>query len=209
MLEARKIFNERKEEIDGFFDHLSSFEKQNSNQKLEQTLKASCFLLLYNLVESILTQAITAIYDDLEEKNIQYSSIKEMLQKRVVKNLIKRGKLQILLHDTFMSKVNVLVSGFDEKALFSGNVDAQKVREIAKEYGFSSDINHKEAKGGSDLLIIKTNRNDLAHGTKSFSEIGCNYPIEQLTEMKDASIAYLDCILENIERYIQKQEYLI
>lgn len=36
MLEARKIFNERKEEIDGFFDHLSSFEKQNSNQKLEQ-----------------------------------------------------------------------------------------------------------------------------------------------------------------------------
>lgn len=51
MFEARKIFNERKEEIDGFFDHLSSFEKQNSNQKLEQTLKASCFLLLQELRE--------------------------------------------------------------------------------------------------------------------------------------------------------------
>ena len=132
-----------------------------------------------------------------------------MLQKRVVKNLIKRGKLQILLHDTFMSNVNVLVSGFDEKALFSGNVDAQKVREIAKEYGFSSDINHKEAKGGKDLLTIKTNRNDLAHGTKSFSEIGRNYTVTELQEMKEAAFAYLDSILKNIESYIQKQEYLI
>ena len=211
MLEARKIFNERKAEIEGFFDHLSSFEKQNSNRELEQTLKASCFLLLYNLVESTLTQAIIAIQDDLKEKNIQYSSIKETLQKCVVKNLIKQGKLEILLHDAFMSKVNVLVSGFDEdeKTLFSGNVDAKTVRKIAKVYGFSNNINHKDAKGGSDLLTIKTNRNDLAHGSKSFSEIGRDYTTEQLKEIKDSSIAYLDCILKNIERYIQKQEYLI
>jgi hypothetical protein len=209
MFEARKIFNERKEEIDGFFDHLSSFEKQNSNQKLEQTLKASCFLLLYNLVESTLTQAITAIYDDLEEKKVEYCSIKEILKKRVVKNLV--GKQDIdRLHDRFLqSGGNILVSGFNAVALFSGNVDARRVREIAKEYGFSSDINHKDAKGGSDLLTIKNNRNDLAHGIKSFSEIGRDCTIPKLTKMKEASIAYLDCILENIEKYIQEQEYLI
>lgn len=209
MFEARKIFNERKEEIDGFLDHLSSFEKQNSNQKLEQTLKASCFLLLYNLVESTLTQAITAIYDDFDEKNIEYLSIKETLQKRVVKNLINKPDKLDRLHDTFMSKVNLLVSSFDEKTLFSGNVDAKRIREISQEYGFSSKNISKKAKGGSDLLTIKTNRNDLAHGSKSFSEIGRNYTITDLQEMKEASFAYLDSILKNIESYIQKQEYLI
>jgi hypothetical protein len=209
MLEARKIFNERKGEIDGFFDHLSSFEKQNSNQKLEQTLKASCFLLLYNLVESTLTQAITAIYDDLEEKKVEYCSIKEILKKRVVKNLV--GKQDIdRLHDRFLqSGGNILVSGFNAVALFSGNVDARRVREIAQEYGFSDRINKKVKGAADDLLTIKTNRNDLAHGSKSFSEIGRDYTIEQLKEIKDSSIAYLDCILKNIENYIQEQEYLI
>lgn len=210
MFEARKIFNERKEEIDEFFNHLSSLEEQDTNQKLEQTLKASCFLLLYNLVESTLTQAITAIYDDFDEKNIEYLSIKETLQKRVIRNLInKRDRLDRLLDDIFMSKVNLLVSSFDEKTLFSGNVDAKRIREISQDYGFSLKNISKRAKGGKDLLTIKTNRNDLAHGTKSFSEIGRNYTVTELHEMKEAAFAYLDSILKNIESYIQKQEYLI
>ncbi len=200
MFEARKIFNERKKEIDDFFNHLSSLEEQDTNQKLEQTLKASCFLLLYNLVESTLTQAITAIYDDFDEKNIEYLSIKETLQKRVIRNLInKRDRLDRLLDDIFMSKVNLLVSSFDEKTLFSGNVDAKRIREISQDYGFSLKNISKTAKGGKDLLTINTNRYDLAHGTKSFSEIGRNYTVTELQEMKEAAFAYLDSILKNIE----------
>lgn len=80
---------------------------------------------------------------------------------------------------------------------------------ISQDYGFSAKNISKGAKGGKDLLTIKTNRNDLAHGTKSFSEIGRNYTVTELQEMKEAAFAYLDSILKNIESYIQKQEYLI
>ena len=52
------------------------------------------------------------------------------------------------------------------------------------------------------------NRNDLAHGNKSFSEIGKDIIIGDLLKIKDEVVEYIGQILKNIEAYLNAKEYL-
>jgi DNA-binding phage protein len=51
-------------------------------------------------------------------------------------------------------------------------------------------------------------RNDLAHGNKSFAEIGKDITVEELLKIKEEVTAYLEQILNNINQYITGQDYL-
>ncbi|MDD1474829.1 MAE_28990/MAE_18760 family HEPN-like nuclease, partial [Dolichospermum sp. ST_sed4] len=55
---------------------------------------------------------------------------------------------------------------------------------------------------------IKNHRKDLAHGFKSFVEIGKDATADELFKSQKRVICYLREILENIEMYISNQEYL-
>jgi hypothetical protein len=55
---------------------------------------------------------------------------------------------------------------------------------------------------------VRENRNDLAHGIKSFEEVGRDKTIEELIGIKEELVEYLRQILENIQDYLEKQEYL-
>ncbi len=77
-------FNTRAQEVDDYFIFLESLIKQTTklavadsagqyqiqslNSELAKTLKANGFLLLYNLVESTMRNAIEAIFDELKIK---------------------------------------------------------------------------------------------------------------------------------------------
>ena len=63
------------------------------------------------------------------------------------------------------------------------------------------------APDGNDLLTVKTTRNDLAHGSKSFAEVGRNFTILDIVRIKDKVIAYLSAMLANVSVYIQQQDY--
>ena len=77
MRDVIRQFQERKEEIENYFQLLESFmihnaqiilpngKKQKINVALAHILRANAFLLLYNLTESCISQSIEAIYIDL------------------------------------------------------------------------------------------------------------------------------------------------
>ncbi|NES67766.1 MAG: hypothetical protein F6K24_22250, partial [Okeania sp. SIO2D1] len=100
--------------------------------------------------------------------------------------------------------LDIIKVGFDRKKLFSGNIDAQKIKTTAKKYGFSA----KTITNGNDLLTVKNNRNDLAHGHKSFAEVGKDKSTDELIEIKNNVVKYLRQIIKNIETYLTNQEYL-
>lgn len=56
--------------------------------------------------------------------------------------------------------------------------------------------------------MIMNKRNDLAHGNKSFAEIGKDITVEELLKIKEEVTAYLEQILNNINQYITGQDYL-
>jgi hypothetical protein len=92
--------------------------------------------------------------------------------------------------------------------LFSGNVDRDEITRTARKYGFSYDTDYSKTKHGENLYSVMRNRNDLAHGNKSFAEIGKDTSIQELLQVKEEVIEYLKQILKNIEGYLIKKEYL-
>ena len=87
-------------------------------------------------------------------------------------------------------------------------MDARLIKEIAEKYGFSYQTEFAKTKNGQNLVVIKHNRIDLAHGLKSFEDVGRDNTIEELLEIKEEVIEYLRQILQNIKIYIDNQEYL-
>ena len=92
-------------------------------------------------------------------------------------------------------------------ASFSGNVDARRLREIAAIYGFSTDSNRSLTHDGAELLTIKNIRNDLAHGLKTYEEVGRDYPIKRLLEISIRATAYMAAILDNVSAYLDAEEF--
>ncbi|MBD1880709.1 MAE_28990/MAE_18760 family HEPN-like nuclease [Coleofasciculus sp. FACHB-T130] len=216
-------FNERSREVSKYFIFLKSLEQKTTKLSMEskggslkireidpeliKTLKASGFLLLYNLVEATMRNAIEAIFDELRGKEVSYDQIRPELKKIVLKNLKKRdpGKIFSSISDIAL---DIITAGFDKQDIFSGNIDGKKIRETATEYGFSHLTDYAKTADGSDLLTIKSNRNDLAHGIKSFAEVGRDKTADELLEIQKKVVRYLKQILQNIEQYLSNQEYL-
>jgi hypothetical protein len=215
-------FNERSREVSKYFMFLKSLEQGTTklsrsgkggipkikeiDSELIKTLKASGFLLLYNLVESTMRNAIEAIFDELRDQGISYDQIRPELKRIVLKNLKKRDIDKI---SSSVIAISIqIIAGFDKEDIFSGNLDSKKIKMTATEYGFSHQTNYAKTGNGSDLLIIKKNRNDLAHGFESFAKVGKDKTADELLEIKNKTVRYLREILQNIEQYLSNQDYL-
>ena len=138
---------------------------------------------------------------------ISSDNIKPKLKKIIFKNLKNRNPDKIYKNITDIS-LDIITVCFDKEDLFSGNVDGREIKKTAEQYGFSHRTNGSKTGDGNDLLTVKTNRNDLAHGFKSFSEVGRDKSADELLEIKNKVLRYLRQILENIEQYLSDQEYL-
>ena len=216
-------FHTRAKEVNDYFIFLESLEKpttklavldtagtykmQSLDPELAKTLKANGFLLLYNLVESTMRNAIEAIFDELKNKAISFDQLKPKIKIIVLQNLKNRSPKKIYLTINQLS-TDIITATFEREELFSGNVDARLIKEIADKYGFSDQTDFAKTKNGQNLVVIKSNRNDLAHGIKSFEEVGGYQAIEELLEIKEEVIEYLTQILENIRDYLDNEEYL-
>ncbi|NEP38153.1 MAG: hypothetical protein F6K25_10720 [Okeania sp. SIO2G4] len=211
-------FKERSKEVSKYFIFLKNLEQgtiqlamegkakakiKEIDSELIKTLKASAFLLLYNLIESTMRDAIEAIFDELQSQGISFNKIRPELKKIVLENLKNKSSSEVY-HIIVDISLDIIKVGFDRKKLFSGNIDAKQIKKTADKYGFSADTKTDS----SDLLTVKTNRNDLAHGIKSFAEVGKEKSADELIKIKNNVVKYLRQILENIETYLTNQEYL-
>ena len=90
--------------------------------------------------------------------------------------------------------------------VISGNIDGRKISEFSNIYGFSKKTHHL-AQNGVKLHEVKIQRNNLAHGSLSFSECGRQYTYEDLTKIKRQVVIYLRGILNNIQKYIVESKF--
>jgi len=207
MISVKNTFNERKNEIDKYFDFLQGYdESKNKDEELFKVLKSNLLIMLYNLIESSISNAVEEIHNNIHSNSVSFNLLKKEFKSLIVKNTKHFNP------NDLVSKINDIATDvvkytFKKDELFSGNVDALKIRELAKQYGFGSDTDYTKTKHGSHLFSIKCKRNDLAHGVYSFAEVGKEYPIEELKEMKDTTICYIYEILDNIENYLNNKEY--
>ncbi len=219
MINTKNEYNKRLSEIEIYFETLElldrgsckivctdiinneSYKEIDSN--LSTILKANGFLLLYNLVEATIRNSINAIFESVHLNNLSFKNLTCNLRKLWIKQEIKNIKYE----DIFNLSNKILN---DELLLFkaecinvSGNIDAQKIRNIARQFGYQESID------GRDLITIKDKRNKLSHGEFTFSEIGKDYTVNELINFKNNTKDYLDNVLINIEQYINSKGYKV
>lgn len=218
MIGVQQDFQDRVAEIEAYFalirrldvgevlltkrDRAEAAYAASEQNDLVRTLKASAFLLLYNLMESTVVNAIEAIFDEFSTKNVSYDSCCQQVRRVVLGNLRQHSPAEILPNLSSFA-TDVVTKTFRKKKIVSGNVDARRIKDMADEYGFAH-----PAADGRPLLSVKSNRNDLAHGSKSFAEVGRDHTVAELIDMKDKVVAYLSAMMNNVAAYISQQHYL-
>lgn len=218
-------FNDRVGEITLYYEALKSLYDtkavQNNGQKYYdddflKILKSNALLMIYNLVESTIMGGITEIYDDLHQHGVTYRQVRREIQDIwfVFKfnQVYDKNAHYNSYRDKAVEIINSILSGetltLDRKATnISGNLDAEKIRQVCNEHGISYQTD-PNCKGGYVLADVKEKRNDLAHGTLSFVECGRDYTIDDLEKTKDQTILFLQGILNGMKDYYDRQLYL-
>lgn len=211
MLEAKRILAERADEINLYFSFISSDLNENTtNATLVKILKANILLMLYNLVEAVVSNSVDAIRTNIyNEVNTNFDCLKNQIKIQIIKDL--KGNIGA---ENFVNQCNnisndIIKLSFRKESISKGNIDRAVISKIAAVYGFDvSNSNYQETAHGESLSIIKDKRNDLAHGTFSFTEIGRIYSIPDLENLKNQTITYLTFVVEKIETYLNSKQYL-
>lgn len=224
MITTKDEYHKRKSEVEKYLEATSLLDKGNCeivctdilgthhtlniDSELSLILKANTFLLLYNLVESTISNSIKAVINAVVDEHLTYEQLSENIKKLWIKHVVHDVKD---IHK-FEGKIHELAQKLIDRELLilsheciniSGNIDAQKIRKIADQIGWeiSSD--------GRELQTIKDKRNHLAHGEYTFVEIGKNLTINELKEIKDKTFIYLEDVLTKVKGFIDEKKYLI
>lgn len=224
MITVTADFEKRVREIDIFFRHVEAIEEKGgrllvttargrslrkNDPELVKVLKANLFLLLYNLVESTVRQALNEVLDAITSEQMSYEEASDHVKKLWIgeghKKFANKSAEQIFNSLASLAQDRVQIE-FRDGMIGGGNIDGRKVRSFSEVYGFSCTV-HRNANNGFKLYEVKKHRNALAHGLVSFSECGRNYTVSDLRQTKHEVVMYLRGILRNISRYLDEKRF--
>ena len=218
-------FNERVTEIELYYSALgglytSKRESNNGEKYFEddflKILKSNALLMVYNLVESTIMGGILEIYNTLFLHGITYKLVRKEIQDIWFSFKFNQVYDKNAHYHSYRDKAAEIITSIlsdnaltlDRKATdISGNLDADKIRQVCKEHGIRFNL-QPQSRGGVVLEDVKNKRNNLAHGTISFVECGRNYTVEDLEKIKTETVFFLKNILSGMKDYYDNQLYL-
>lgn len=213
MSELRGFFNERQDEIEQFFIFLQQIDQDETYNDNILILKSQAILMLYNLIEGTVNSGIEHIFDTIGDERLGHNEISDEIRVmwlRYLKlHLDNDGQSIKTLEniDKFINdKVEIDIEQFRKinKSYFSsGTLDSVAIKKILKK--FAIECNFFEYK----LKDIKKDRNFLAHGEKSFSEVSRDKQVSTLVALKDTTISFLNEYVNVIEEYIREERYRV
>lgn len=224
MADFLENFEEKSRAIAKYLNMLASIETQRTKLKGNKqdaesnflVMKATVFLLIYNLVESSVKSGFQEVYDDLTAKAISFNGSSDEIKDIWLKQRIGKVPSTSANQDTYLAFVRDIANIVSEESALdlsaryltvSGNLDAQKIRKLCKDHGFSPKI-HYRAFGGGELGTVKTKRNNLAHGHLSFDECGREYTVSDLRRIHIQVCVFIRGFLKSLAKSLEKSIYV-
>ncbi|AXT50316.1 hypothetical protein D1818_05530 [Aquimarina sp. BL5] len=225
-------FNERVKEVEKYYKVLETLDdtrtviyKQYANRKSIVSLdndalkimKSTCFLILYNLVESTIKESFTELYDQINNEETTIDQINTSFRKLWIKQQFKNADPLSSNQNTYREIITTVVNSILDMEFFtlnsnhlpiSGNLDARKIRELYNKHSIDLKI-HYTALAGGELRTVKDKRNALAHGNISFSQCGQEYTVEDLINIKRKTVTYIKSSLRYIKKYADGNGYAV
>lgn len=208
MNNVRLIFSEREKEINLYFNHISLLDN-NENETLFKIFKANMLLMLYNFVEATVSNTIDIIRKTIHnDDQTNFDNLNDKIKEQIIKDLKKNISPENFSKLCSNISNDIIKLSFRKEEISKGNIDNETISDLSKIYGFNvNNSNYTETGHGKNLVSIKDRRNDLAHGTYSFAEVGKDYSIQDLEKFKNQTIKYIEFIIINIEFYLNNKDY--
>jgi hypothetical protein len=224
MITTKKIYNTRKAEIElcySIFLNLSLDEQPNGKitiidkehtKNFAHIFKSNILLMLYNLIEACITEGFVEIYDCIKDNKLAYKDLVDNIRNIWSNYEIGKNNNSTSTQVTYEQKVReiiaTVISGnsieLTKEALsISGNLDARVIRKLLEKHN----IGLSDKKDKNNILIVKNKRNSLAHGEESFSDCAREITIEQLANIRDEVLDFIDEVIDCMEEYYNKQLY--
>jgi hypothetical protein len=188
------------------------------HKDLTHTLKANLYLLLYSTVEACMTQ----LMEDMHRTIAASSAGADDLCSELFLHVLHRFRagadateantarpIQAGIVQRWLSDYSDAVKA-NRNYLFSGNLDGRSIHDILRKYGVVPAGQPKPNPGCTHLSLqtAKNHRNDLAHGTKSFRELGRTVAVPTLHEEARQVLRTLYNIVQAVDGYLQQQRFL-
>ncbi|KHD06767.1 hypothetical protein PN36_26355 [Candidatus Thiomargarita nelsonii] len=222
-------FEKRVLEVDKYFMYLKHLSTpgalltlpQSISVKLDadflEMIKANSLLILYNLIEFAIRQGILEIYHQIKQEGFCYEKLRPEIREIWIKSHYRKVFNPESNWNTAQKEASIMVDDVANKTIIqlgekaiplSGNLDAKEIRRICELHKISYAV-APGAKGGSQLLAVKTKRNELSHGNISFLECGHELTLDDLEEIKNEVIIFIRCILNNMKDYVDNKQYAL
>jgi hypothetical protein len=201
---AKMDFKDRSRQVSSYLLWLSRQEKLRAlPDGVLNTAKASALLLLYNLIESTSTNAIQNVFDAMTTRQVSYDQLTMAMKKIALDNLKRRkpGKMAELITSI---GIDIYRVSFDREDVFSGNVDAKLLRDTMRDFGIRQTHDYLEP----ELLTLKTQRNELAHGVLSFADAGKEITARELIAKYWKVRIFFNNMLADYTDYINSTQYV-
>ena len=199
--EALVFLQNRNCEIVELIQCLENQEKTSfSNNPSFATEKAAVFLLLYNETEGIIYLLFELLFDNIKTNVIDFSKLKNNMKNQYKKY---NDKLKTKLSETDLLRLDFEMY-LNNVHIFSGNLDARLIRKLLQDWGIIDDFHFPNE---TKLRDIKDYRNSLAHGDRSFKEVGRNYSIQEISYISGCIYKYLEKVATLFTSFIEKREY--
>lgn len=202
MHSIREELRRRKEEAAILIDLIIDMEEQSGQIDCSATLKSTCIMILYNAVESTMYLILNKVHDYLSLK--KYKDLTEPQKKIYAKMHFKISSsdlhlsLNALLEDRL--KFPSLNEFRKKDKLFSGDLDARKIRDLLCRYSIPFCIPNETA---PSFLVVKNLRNKLGHGDESFSIASRNYTRQEIKKIYDDIFNALGLLINAVERWLE------
>ncbi|MFK7001306.1 MAE_28990/MAE_18760 family HEPN-like nuclease [Flavobacterium oreochromis] len=208
---TKQIILDRKSEIVNYLDYIKSTDEDNFDRTVFKILKANLLLMLYNFVESVISNSIDEIRDTIyNDNNTTFDNLKKEIKIQIIKDLKTNINAENFITSCMQISKDIIKYPFKKEKISKGNIDIEIIKELSLVYGFNiKDSNYLETGHGKTLSDIKIKRNDLAHGTYSFAEVGKDYTLTDLEKITTQTINYITFITDEISKYLIQKKFNI
>ena len=215
-LELEEDIDSLKNSVEEISDKLQNVNLVKIDRELQKTLRASSYLLLYNILESTMSEAINAIHETISKEGVDITDLSEKIHKVILtsfKKALSNEKVSDFSKQNTDVRETIMNLGYDKKKIFSGNIDVDIINEYCKKYGFepfpyTKKDNKKLVYNKSVIQEIKVKRNNLAHGSESFESCGQGIVVGSLKDKLDNVEAILLAVFNGLNNFLESKRYL-
>lgn len=232
MITVRQEYAQRKRDIETYYEFMDDIMIKNADKifnggdintlehidlDTQSIMRSSFFLMLYNCVESTVTNCLTAICNAIRNDRCCYSDLIDEVQLTIVDSY----EYLIMNQDNRQNHISSIQQGIgvfcynqpvplsfsqyihsSSQGTYSGSLDVREIRKLFAHFGINLDD-----LSCNEMVKIRDKRNQLGHGEVSFRECSNDSTIQYLKNAKDKMFSFFDEVILRVGDYITQKKY--